>query len=101
MRARGFEPEFPPQVHQQVAEIAAHPPRVAPAAGDPAIRDLRDLLWSSIDNETSRDLDQLEVVELLDGGQTRVRIAIADVDAFVQKHSPIDAFSRAPTSSPW
>jgi VacB/RNase II family 3'-5' exoribonuclease len=99
MRARGFEPEFPPQVHQQVAEIAAHPPRVAPAAGNPAIRDLRDLLWSSIDNETSRDLDQLEVVESLDSGETRVRIAIADVDAFVQKQSPIDAYAAIETTS--
>jgi VacB/RNase II family 3'-5' exoribonuclease len=99
MRARGFLPEFPPPVRQQLAELAAHPPSVAPASGTSAIRDLRDLLWSSIDNDTSRDLDQLEVVEALDGGETRVRIAIADVDAFVPKHSPIDAHAAIETTT--
>jgi VacB/RNase II family 3'-5' exoribonuclease len=99
MRARGFLPEFPPPVRQQLAELAAHPPSVAPASGTPAIRDLRDQLWSSIDNDTSRDLDQLEVVDALDGGETRVRIAIADVDAFVPKHSPIDAHAAIETTT--
>ena len=91
MRERGFEPEFPEEAERQLAELAAHPPIVAPASGGHEIRDLRGLLWSSIDNDTSRDLDQLEVVEPLAGGETKVLIAIADVDAFVPKHSPIDA----------
>jgi VacB/RNase II family 3'-5' exoribonuclease len=99
MRARGFEPEFPPQVRTQLAELAAHPPRVEPVAGPSAVRDLRDLLWSSIDNDTSRDLDQLEVVEPLAGGETKVLIAIADVDTFVPKRSPIDAHAAVETTT--
>jgi VacB/RNase II family 3'-5' exoribonuclease len=99
MRARGFDPEFPPDVDRQLAQLAAHPPVIAPAAGNRDVRDLRDLVWSSIDNDTSRDLDQLEVVESLKGGETRVLIAIADVDAFVPKHSPIDAHAAIETTT--
>ena len=82
MRAHGFEPEFSPQVLSEVAALEAHPPPVGPGEG---IRDLRQLLWSSIDNDTSRDLDQLEVAERLPDGATRVQVAIADVDAFVRQ----------------
>jgi exoribonuclease-2 len=99
MRARGFLPDFPPDVDRQLAEIAAHPPSIAPTAGNSGIRDLRALAWSSIDNDTSRDLDQLEVVEQLSGGETKVLIAIADVDAFVPKHSPIDAHAAIETTT--
>src|SRR5216110_3164937 len=83
----GFEPEFSPQVRQQLAELKAHPPQIAP---ENPIRDLRNLLWSSIDNDTSRDLDQLEVAERLPNGHIQVRVAIADVDSHVAKDSPID-----------
>jgi len=62
-------------------------------------RDLRGLPWSSIDNETSRDLDQLEVAERLPGGAIKVYVAIADVDAFVPKGSPIDAYAGTNTLS--
>jgi VacB/RNase II family 3'-5' exoribonuclease len=99
MRERGFEPDFPPEVDRQVAALAAHPPNVAPATGSPEIRDLRMLLWSSIDNDTSRDLDQLEVAEALAGGETKVLIAIADVDAFVPKQSPIDVHAGIETTT--
>jgi exoribonuclease-2 len=54
------------------------------------VRDLRSLLWSSIDNDTSRDLDQIEVAERLPNGDVKVLIGIADVDAFVPKQSAID-----------
>jgi VacB/RNase II family 3'-5' exoribonuclease len=96
MMARGFDPDFPPQVPQQLAELKAHPPQVAPG---PDIRDLRNLLWSSIDNDTSRDLDQIEVAERLPNGDVRVLIGIADVDAFVPKHSPIDEHAARETTS--
>src|SRR5215472_13146650 len=88
MLQNGFEPDFPPQIHQQLSELKAKPPQVAPGG---QIRDLRNLLWSSIDNDTSKDLDQIEVAERLPNGQARVLVGIADVDAFVTKDSPIDA----------
>ncbi len=96
MEARGFDPDFPPQVPQQLAELKAHPPQVAPGAN---IRDLRSLLWSSIDNDTSRDLDQIEVAERLPNGDVKVLIGIADVDAFVPKHSAIDQHAARETTS--
>ncbi len=59
------------------------------------MRDLRGLLWSSIDNDTSRDLDQIEVAERLANGDIRIRVGIADVDGDVPKGSPIDAHAAA------
>ena len=96
MEGRGFDPDFPPQVPQQIAELKAHPPQVAPGRD---IRDLRNLLWSSIDNDTSRDLDQIEVAERLPNGNVKVLIGIADVDAFVPKHTPIDEHAARETTS--
>jgi exoribonuclease II len=96
MLAHGFDPVFPPQVPQQLADLKAHPPQVAPG-GD--IRDLRNLLWSSIDNDTSRDLDQIEVAELLPNGDVKVLVGIADVDAFVPKNSPIDSYASKEATS--
>jgi len=96
MLANGFEPDFPPQVPQQLAELKTHPPQAVPG-GD--IRDLRDLLWSSIDNDTSRDLDQIEVAERLPSGEVKVLVGIADVDAFVAKHSPIDEHAAKETTT--
>jgi exoribonuclease-2 len=96
MLAHGFDPDFPPQVPQQLAELKTHPPVVAPG-GD--IRDLRNLLWSSIDNDTSRDLDQIEVAERLPNGDIKVLVGIADVDAFVPKHSAIDEHAAEETTS--
>jgi exoribonuclease-2 len=87
MLARGFEPNFPPATQQQLAAIKAHPPAITASA---KVRDLRELLWSSIDNDTSKDLDQIEVAERLPDGGIKVMIGIADVDAFVAKDSPID-----------
>src|SRR5215469_11931733 len=87
MLENGFEPDFSPAVQQQLAEIKTHPPQIA-AGSD--IRDLRNLLWSSIDNDTSKDLDQIEVAERLANGQARVLVGIADVDSFVPCRCAID-----------
>ena len=96
MQQRGFQPDFPPQVPQQLADLRAHPPQIAPA-GD--IRDLRNLLWSSIDNDTSRDLDQIEVAERAPNGDVKVMVGIADVDAFVPKQTPIDQHAARETTT--
>jgi len=87
MRENGFDPDVPPGVAEQLSELDRHAPSIAPG-GD--VRDLRRLTWSSIDNDTSRDLDQLEVAESVPDGATKVLVAIADVDAVVPKDSPID-----------
>jgi exoribonuclease-2 len=73
----------------------------APAgARDPSgIRDLTDLLWASIDNDDSRDLDQLTVAEALPGDKVKIRVAVADVDALVQNGSAIDEHARHNTTS--
>src|SRR5579863_7664435 len=96
MLAHGFEPEFPPQIAQQLAELKVHPPQVTPSSD---VRDLGNLLWSSIDNDTSKDLDQIEVAERLPTGDIKVLIGIADVDAFVPKDSPIDQHAAKETTS--
>jgi exoribonuclease-2 len=96
MLENGFEPEFPPQVEQQLSQLATHPPQVAPGG---AIRDLRNQLWSSIDNDTSRDFDQIEVAERLPTGESRVLIGIADVDTFVPKNTAIDQHAAKETTT--
>jgi VacB/RNase II family 3'-5' exoribonuclease len=96
MQAEGFEPDFPPEVQKQLADIRAHPPQLAPSD---KVRDLRNLLWSSIDNDTSKDLDQIEVAERLPNGDVKVMIGIADVDSFVGKDSPIDRHAERETTS--
>src|SRR5690348_17291881 len=96
MQQYGFEPDFPPQVPQQLADLKAHPPQIAPASD---IRDLRNLLWSSIDNDTSRDLDQIEVAERVANGDVKILIGIADVDAFAAKQTPIDQHAARETTT--
>jgi VacB/RNase II family 3'-5' exoribonuclease len=86
MVENGFEPEFPREVSDQLSEIKSAGEPVA----DASIKDLRALMWSSIDNASSRDLDQIECAEQLDNGDIRVLIGIADVDALVSKDSPLD-----------
>lgn len=68
-------------------------------ADEPGVRDLRELPWSSIDNVESRDLDQIEVAERLDGDRVRILIGIADVDALVPRASPIDQLAAHNTTS--
>ncbi len=96
MLEHGFEPDFPPEVQQQLAQLVTRPPAIAPSGN---VRDLRSLLWSSIDNDSSRDLDQVEVVQRLTDGSFKVMIGIADVDAFVAKVSPIDQHAGKETTT--
>ena len=93
MVERGLEPEFPPAALAELARIrgAAEPA--------PGVRDLRGRLWCSIDNDDSRDLDQLTVAEELPGGRVRILVAIADVDALVKKDSAIDKHAALNTTS--
>ena len=96
MQQRGFNPDFPPAVKKQLADLRAHPPQIA-AGKD--VRDLRNLLWSSIDNDTSRDLDQIEVAERLADDGVKVLVGIADVDAFVPKQTAIDQHAARETTT--
>src|SRR6516225_4705893 len=96
MLDNGFEPDFPAAALQQLTEINSKPPQVA--AGK-EIRDLRSLLWSSIDNDTSRDLDQIEVAESLPNGEVRILIGIADVDSLVSRGSAIDLHAQSEATS--
>jgi VacB/RNase II family 3'-5' exoribonuclease len=94
MLDNGLLPDFDEAAANQAKTI------VQPAQDpSPEIRDLRNLLWASIDNDTSRDLDQLTVAEPLSSGSVRILVAIADVDAIVKIGSPIDAHARANTTS--
>lgn len=91
MRAYGFEPDFSAAAEAQATAGAVHDDGATP-------RDLRDLPWSSIDNDDSRDLDQVEVC-VTEGGRTRVLVGIADVDVVVTKASPVDQHARQNTTS--
>jgi VacB/RNase II family 3'-5' exoribonuclease len=90
----GFTPDFPPGTMEQLAAIRS---RSAPAPSG-NVRDLRSLLWSSIDNDSSRDLDQIEVAERVPGG-IRVMVGIADVDSAVAAATPIDVHAASQTTS--
>src|ERR1700758_3178961 len=94
MIREGFHPDFPDGTEAQVAEMRAS---VRTLTGDGA-HDLRSLWWSSIDNDTSRDLDQIEVAERVDGG-IRVRVGVADVSASVAKGTPIDQHAAFQTKT--
>ena len=94
MAERGLQPEFPAAALRQAQGISG-PARES----DPSIRDLNALLWCSIDNDDSRDLDQLSVSEVQAGGTVKILVAVADVDALVKKGTPIDEHARVNTTS--
>jgi exoribonuclease-2 len=95
MIEHGFQPDFPPGTDTELAAIQAQP---ALSAAD-GLTDLRSLLWSSIDNDTSRDLDQIEWAEQLSDGRIRVLVGVADVDARVHKGSLLDTHAQSETTS--
>lgn len=94
MRARGLLPAFAPQaLHEAEAARQAGPEQ----RGE--IRDLRQLPWFSIDNDDTRDLDQLSVAEPLAGGAVRLLVAVADVDAMVRPGGALDGHAGVNTTT--
>jgi len=94
MVARGFTPDFTSQALAELSEI--HESSIETGG---SIRDLRNLFWCSIDNDDSRDLDQLTVAEALSEGSTKLLVAIADVDSVVKKYSALDDHAKQNTTS--
>lgn len=93
MRRNGFRSEFGDESREQVVELAHFD--LNALAGE--AQDLRDTLWSSIDNRTSKDLDQIEWAEQLENGDIRLLVGIADVSAYVAKDTPIDRYAEQNT----
>lgn len=96
MKENGFEPRFPAEVTEEVGRLRKPSLR---DAMDAQVSDLRSRLWSSIDNRSSRDLDQIEVAERLPNDVVRLCIAIADVDVLVPKDSATDTHAAGNTTS--
>src|SRR4051812_30014585 len=89
----GFEPDFDQDAIEQVRAIESNPE----SASADGVEDLTKLLWSSIDNRTSRDLDQVEYAERLPNGDIKIYVGIADVDSLVAKGTPIDGHAARNT----
>ena len=92
MRQNGFQPLFSAEVMREVDALEGPTPGTGP-------RDLRALLWSSVDNRESRDLDQVEVAERRPGDGIRIRIGVADVSTLVPQGSAADNHAAANTTS--
>jgi VacB/RNase II family 3'-5' exoribonuclease len=95
MIQHGFQPDFPTGTDKELAAIEANTALPSGAA----IQDLRSLLWSSIDNDTSKDLDQIEWAEQQPDGRIRVLVGVADVDERVHQGSLIDKHAQSETTS--
>ncbi len=94
MLEKGLVPDFSKQVLAELDKV-----HVPETQTDSSIRDLRDLLWCSIDNDDSLDLDQLTVAEAMPAGAVKIRVAIADVDSIVKKQSALDDHAQQNTTS--
>jgi len=99
MIEHGFNPDFPDGVAAELAAIEAHAVPLSTQSPAAEFMDLRGLLWSSIDNDTSKDLDQIEWAEQLPDGRIRVLVGVADVDARVTRGTVIDTHARSETTS--
>jgi exoribonuclease-2 len=97
MVERGLEPDFPDAALSEARALAG--PAGAAGAAAPDVRDLTGLPWCSIDNDDSRDLDQLTVAEAGPPGATIIRVAVADVSALVEPGSALDDHAHANTTS--
>jgi exoribonuclease-2 len=91
--AAGFEPDLSAAAQKQADAVTAPAPMPA------GVKDMRDRPWSSIDNNESRDLDQIEIAESMPDGSVRLTVAIADVDSLVPKGSPLDVHAFANCAS--
>ncbi len=94
MMDKGLIPDFPPEALAELDRIKG-----PASAANSSVRDQRNMLWCSIDNDDSRDLDQLTVAEALPGGAVRILVAVADVDSVVKKGTALDAHARQNTTS--
>jgi VacB/RNase II family 3'-5' exoribonuclease len=94
MLERGLLPDFSNEVLAELGRLQVPAP-----TNDESIRDMRSLLWASIDNDDSRDLDQLTVAEAVTGGNIQILVAIADVDSSIKKDSAIDKHAHNNTTS--
>jgi exoribonuclease-2 len=100
MLERGLLPDFSTEALAELGRLQISTGTGGRAADSPrAIRDMRKLSWASIDNEDSRDLDQLTFAEAVSAGNVKILVAIADVDLFVKKESAIDEHARHNTTS--
>jgi VacB/RNase II family 3'-5' exoribonuclease len=94
MIEKGLLPDFSIQAIAQLNEVHGNVPNV-----EETVQDLRSVLWCSIDNDDSNDLDQLTAAIKMPGGAVKILIAIADVDAFVEKSSALDDHAKHNTTS--
>ncbi len=94
MLERGLLPDFSAQALAELSRL-----QVASAMNGEPARNLNDLLWASIDNADSRDLDQLTVAEAMPGDRVKILVAIADVDSLVKSGSALDEHARHNTTS--
>jgi exoribonuclease-2 len=97
MIERGLLPDFSNEALAELERLQISIDQ--PAQDSPGIRDMQNLLWASIDNDDSRDLDQLTVAEAISGGKIRVMVAIADVDSLVTEGTALDKHARHNTTS--
>ena len=95
MLAHGFLPDYSPQVQAEVDQIQGS----WDIGSNATIHDQRNFLWASIDNDDSRDLDQLTTAEAMPDGKWKIFVAIADVDSYVKKGSAINEHARHNTTT--